>query len=53
MIALIVACISEYDPTRLGARDPITGGFKTNRVLSQEFCYKYLRKMGYTLATAK
>lgn len=51
--ALMVACVSEYDPTRLGARDPITGGFKTNPVLSLEFCRKYLREMGYILATAK
>jgi hypothetical protein len=51
--ALMVACISEYDPTRLGARDPITRGPITNPVLSQEFCYKYLRKMGYILANTK
>jgi hypothetical protein len=49
--ALMVACVSEYDPTRLGARDPITGGFKTNRVLTQDFCQKYLRKMGDILAS--
>jgi hypothetical protein len=53
MTALIVACISEYDPTRIGVRDPITGGFKTNRVSTREFCQKYLREMGYILAAAK
>jgi hypothetical protein len=50
---LLVACISEYDPTRLGARDPITREIKTNPVLTREFCQKYLREMGYILATAK
>ena len=49
----MVACVSEYDPTRLGARDPRTGAFITNPVLSLKFCRKYLREMGYILATAK
>src|SRR5580700_270628 len=30
--ALLVACISEYDPTRLGALDPETRQIKTSRV---------------------
>ena len=51
--ALMVACISEYDPTRLGARNPATGGFVTNPVLSQDFCRGYLREFSYRLATAK
>jgi hypothetical protein len=51
--ALMVACISEYDPTRLGARNPRTGEFVTNPVLSQDFCREYLRKFSYKLATAK
>jgi hypothetical protein len=42
MIALIVACISEYDPTRLGARNPKTGEFLPNPASSQNFCREYL-----------
>ena len=48
--ALMVACISEYDPTRLGARDPGTGGFRTNPVLRQDFCRGYLAELSYVLA---
>jgi hypothetical protein len=51
--ALMVACISEYDPTRLGARNPATGAFVTNPVLSQDFCREYLRQFSYKLASAK
>jgi hypothetical protein len=51
--ALMVACISEYDPTRLGARNPATGDFVTNPVLSQNFCREYLKEFSYKLATAK
>jgi hypothetical protein len=51
--ALMVACISEYDPTRLGARNPATGEFVTNPVLSQNFCREYLKEFGYKLAAAK
>jgi hypothetical protein len=50
--ALMVACISEYDPTRLGARDPKTGGFITNPVLDQRFCREYLEGLSYALAAA-
>ena len=44
--ALLVACISEYDPTRLGALDPATRQIKTSRVLDQAFCQKYLETFG-------
>jgi hypothetical protein len=47
--ALMVACISEYDPTRLGARDPATGQLVTSGVLSESFCNDYLRRLGYKL----
>jgi hypothetical protein len=49
----MVACVSEYDPTCLGARDPRTGAFITNPVLSQNFCREYLKEFSYKLATAK
>lgn len=47
--ALLVACISEYDPTRLGALDPATGQIKTNRVLNRDFCLKYIAAFGNKL----
>jgi hypothetical protein len=44
--ALLVACISEYDPTRLGALDPATGQIITSRVLDRDFCLKYIERFG-------
>jgi hypothetical protein len=44
--ALLVACISEYDPTRLGALDPKTGQIKTSRVLDRNFCLRYIETFG-------
>ena len=45
----MVACISEFDPTRLGARDPVTGQLVTSGVLIESFCNDYLRRLGYKL----
>src|SRR5580704_12735505 len=44
--ALLVACISEYDPTRLGALDPATGQIITSRMLDRDFCLKYIERFG-------
>jgi hypothetical protein len=44
--ALLVACISEYDPTRLGALDPETRQIKTSRVLDRAFCLRYIETFG-------
>jgi hypothetical protein len=49
--ALMVACISEYDPTRLGAVNPTTGQMVPNRVLDSAFCREYVRTLGYKLTT--
>jgi hypothetical protein len=43
--ALMVACISEYDPTRIGAVDPKTGQPVNNPVLDRNFCVKYLKEL--------
>jgi hypothetical protein len=53
--ALMVACISEYDPTRLGARNPATGQLVTSGVLSESFCDDYIRRLSQKLmvGTAK
>jgi hypothetical protein len=47
--ALMVACISEYDPTRQGALNPKTGQIVTSRVLDQGFCQTYIKAFGYKL----
>jgi hypothetical protein len=41
LAALLVSCISEYDPTRLSARDS-AGRFVPNPALSLSFCRNYL-----------
>lgn len=41
MAALLVSCVSEYDPTRLSARDP-AGKFVSNPTLPLSFCRNYL-----------
>jgi|HubBroStandDraft_6_1064221.scaffolds.fasta_scaffold979472_2 hypothetical protein len=46
----MVAYISEYDPTRLGARDSGMGGFLTNPMLERNFSRKYLAEVSYVLA---
>jgi hypothetical protein len=48
-VALMVACISEYDPTRLAARNPATGQFVTSDVLSESFCNDYIRRFSQKL----
>jgi hypothetical protein len=47
--ALLVACISEFDPTRLGARDPANGVPWHNGVLTESFCQNYIRRFGTKL----
>jgi hypothetical protein len=47
--ALMVACISEYDPTRIGARNPATGQLVTSGVLSESFCDDYIRRFSHKL----
>jgi hypothetical protein len=44
MAALLVSCVSEYDPTRLGALDP-AGRPVTNPALSLGFCRQYLENI--------
>ena len=39
--ALLVSCISEYDPTRLGAGSP-NGRLATNRLLTEPYCRQFL-----------
>jgi hypothetical protein len=53
--ALMVACISEYDPTRLGALNPQTGEILHSGALSEGFCRDYIRRFGAKLmvTTAK
>jgi hypothetical protein len=47
--ALLVACISEYDPTRLGARNPADGVPWRSGVLTESFCRNYIRRFGTKL----
>jgi hypothetical protein len=47
--ALLVACISEYDPTRLGARNPADGARWHSGVLTESFCHNYIRRFGTKL----
>jgi hypothetical protein len=47
--ALLVACISEYDPTRLGARNPADGVPWRSAVLTESFCRNYIRRFGTKL----
>jgi len=47
--ALLVACISEYDPTRLGARNPADGVPWRSGVLTESFCRNYIRRFGAKL----
>jgi len=47
--ALLVACISEYDPTRLGARNPADGVPWRSGVLTESFCRNYVRRFGTKL----
>jgi hypothetical protein len=47
--ALLVACISEYDPTRLGARNPADGVPWRSGVLTESFCSNYIRRFGAKL----
>ena len=47
--ALMVACISEFDPTRIGARNPATGQLVTSGVLSESFCDDYIRRFSHKL----
>jgi hypothetical protein len=49
--ALMVACISEYDPTRIGAR-AANGEPAHSGVLSESFCNDYLRTLGHKLTVA-
>jgi hypothetical protein len=50
--ALLVACISEYDPTRIGARDPRNGEHIYSGVLSESFCNEYMARLSHRLAVA-
>jgi hypothetical protein len=50
-VALMVACISEYDPTRLGAVQP-DGRPWTNQVLTPQFCSKYIYGLANKLTRA-
>ena len=47
--ALLVACISEYDPTRLGARNSADGVPWRSGVLTESFCRNYVRRFGTKL----
>jgi hypothetical protein len=47
--ALLVACVSEYDPTRLGARNPADGVPWRSGVLTESFCRNYIRRFGTKL----
>jgi hypothetical protein len=47
--ALLVACISEYDPTRLGARNPADGVPWHSGVLSESYCRNYIRRFATKL----
>jgi len=47
--ALLVACISEYDPTRLGARNAADGVPWRSGVLTESFCRNYIRRFGAKL----
>ena len=47
--ALMVACISEYDPTRLGAVNPKTREFVPSGVLTERFCRDYIRRFSHKL----
>ena len=49
--ALMVACISEYDPTRIGARDA-NGQLWYSGVLSEPFCRDYIARLSHRLAAA-
>ena len=46
--ALLVACISEFDPTRLGARN-VNGERWQNGVLTESFCHNYIKRFGFKL----
>jgi hypothetical protein len=46
--ALMVACISEYDPTRIGAR-AANGQPAYSGVLSESFCNNYVRMLSHKL----
>jgi hypothetical protein len=46
--ALLVACISEFDPTRLGARN-VNGERWHNGVLTESFCHNYIKRFGFKL----
>ena len=46
--ALLVACISEFDPTRLGARN-VDGERWHNGVLTESFCHNYIKRFGFKL----
>jgi len=48
LAVLLVSCVSEYDPTRLGAHDP-GGRFVPNPALPLSFCKNYLK----TVASGK
>jgi hypothetical protein len=50
--ALMVACISEYDPTRIGARNPGNGPPAYSGVLSEAFCREYIARLSRRLAVA-
>jgi hypothetical protein len=50
--ALMVACISEYDPTRIGAVNPNTGQPVHSGVLSESFCHDYVSTTGHNLVQA-
>jgi len=54
--ALLVACISEYDPTRLGAHYLDRNGNEyvaTNGVLTLAFCQQYIAQLGKKLMQSK
>jgi hypothetical protein len=44
MAALLVSCVSEYDPTRLGALDA-SGAPMRNKALPLSFCLRYLENV--------
>jgi hypothetical protein len=46
--ALLVACVSEYDPTRVGARNQ-DGAPWHSGVLTESFCHNYIRRFGAKL----
>jgi|GEM_PF-1339289 len=50
--AIMVSCISEYDPTRLGALDK-NGYPMRNRVLTEDFCREYLKRFSLKLMATK